>query len=64
MLLYALVAINLYMVSLPDTGFDRHKITLILYHKELGLAAFALAAIRVAWRVANVLPALVEQLPF
>ena len=63
-LLCALVAMGLYMVSLPDAGFDRRKITLILYHKELGLAAFALAAIRVAWRVANVLPALVEQLPF
>ncbi|HSW22764.1 MAG TPA: cytochrome b, partial [Burkholderiaceae bacterium] len=34
-----LVVMGLYMVGLPDVGFDKLKITLILYHKELGLVA-------------------------
>ncbi len=62
-LLLALVALGLYMVTLPDAGFDRKKITLILVHKEYGILALALAALRLAWRVGNVLPALVEHLP-
>ena len=62
-LLLALVALGLYMVRLPDVGFDTAKIRLILYHKEMGVLAFALAMLRLAWRVTNVLPRLVENLP-
>jgi cytochrome b561 len=35
-LLMGLIALGLYMVGLPDAGFDTKKIKLILYHKELG----------------------------
>jgi cytochrome b561 len=63
LVLVVLVVSGLYMVSLPDAGFDTKKISLIIYHKELGLLALALAALRLAWRLANVLPRLVEHLP-
>jgi len=62
-LLIVLVALGLYMVSLPDVGFDTRKIALILYHKELGVLAFALVALRWVWRLGNVLPHLAENLP-
>jgi len=62
-LLIALIALGLYMVSLPDAGFDRKKITLILVHKEYGILALSLVAVRLAWRVGNALPALVEHIP-
>ena len=61
--LIALVVLGLYMTSLPDVGFDTRKIALILYHKELGILALVLAALRLAWRVVNALPKLVEYLP-
>jgi len=64
LLLCGLLAMGLYMVELPDAGFDKRKVELILYHKELGLAAFAAAAIRLAWRAVNPLPALVGTLPY
>lgn len=62
-LLVALIAVGLYMVSLPDAGFDKKKITLILLHKEYGMLALVLVAPRWAWRIGNVLPALVADLP-
>lgn len=62
-LLVALVALGLYMVSLPDVGFDTKKIRLILYHKELGMLALVLVIARFVWRLTNVLPQLVETLP-
>lgn len=62
-LLATLVVLGLYMVSLPDAGFDTRKIALILYHKELGILALTLALLRLAWRVAHALPALVATLP-
>ncbi|HEY2976932.1 MAG TPA: cytochrome b [Burkholderiaceae bacterium] len=61
--LVALLAMGLYMASLPDVGFDTRKIVLILYHKQLGLVALMLAALRLAWRVGSVLPSLVRTLP-
>src|SRR6185312_11446064 len=64
LVLIALVAVGLYMVSLPDTGFDARKIRLILFHKELGVVAFVLAAPRLLWRLGNALPRLVETLPY
>ena len=62
-LLITLLVMGLYMVSLPDAGFDTRKIALILYHKQLGMLALALAVVRLAWRVGNALPSLVEMLP-
>jgi cytochrome b561 len=61
--LAALVVFGLYMVSLPDVGFDTRKILLILYHKQLGMLALVLVLLRVGWRAAHALPALVETLP-
>src|SRR5438105_12394166 len=61
--LVALIVLGLYMVSLPDVGFDKKKVTLILYHTQLGLVALVLAALRLAWRVGNALPRLVESIP-
>jgi len=63
LLLSALVALGLYMTRLPDVGFDTWKIRLILYHKELGIVALMLVALRLVWRVGNALPRLVENLP-
>jgi cytochrome b561 len=63
LLLPGLIASGLYMASMPDVGFDTRKIVLILYHKEVGILALALALLRLAWRVGNTLPALVETLP-
>jgi cytochrome b561 len=62
-LLLGLAGVGLYMASLPDAGFDQRKITLILYHKEVGMVALAFAVVRLAWRVSQVLPRLVEHLP-
>ena len=63
LLLSALVALGLYMTSLPDVGFDTWKIRLILYHKQLGMVALTLVTLRLLWRAGNVLPHLVETLP-
>ena len=62
-LLIGLAAMGLYMVALPDVGFDTRKIVLILYHKEVGMLALALFAVRLAWRVTNILPHLLGELP-
>jgi cytochrome b561 len=62
-LLLALVALGLYMVQLPDVGYDQLKITLILVHKALGLIALAAVLLRLGWRVGNLLPELVAGLP-
>ncbi|SHE59647.1 cytochrome b561 [Microbulbifer donghaiensis] len=62
-LLIALIVQGLYMTGLPDVGFNKQKILHILAHKEYGMLALGLAAIRLAWRLGNVLPVLVENLP-
>jgi cytochrome b561 len=62
LLLGALVVLGLYMTRLPDVGFDTWKIRLILSHKQLGIVALTLVALRIVWRVGNVLPQLVETL--
>lgn len=62
-LLVGLVVLGLYVAQLPDAGFDKTKIRLILLHKELGILALMLAALRLAWRVGSLLPRLVEGLP-
>lgn len=61
--LATLIVVGLYMASLPDAGFDKTKIALILFHKELGLVALAAAALRLAWRFGNALPQMVERFP-
>ncbi|MDB5860933.1 MAG: cytochrome [Ramlibacter sp.] len=63
LLLLVLVVMGLYMVQLPDVGYDKVKITLILVHKALGLLALAAVLLRLAWRVGNALPELVAGLP-
>jgi cytochrome b561 len=62
-LIVALVVVGLYMVRLPDIGFDARKVTLILVHKQVGVAAFLLVCVRWIWRQINVLPRLVDTLP-
>lgn len=62
-LIVALAAMGLYMVRLPDVGFDTTKITLILVHKALGMLALALTVPRLAWRLASALPRFVDGLP-
>ncbi len=62
-LITTLVGLGIYMVGLPDVGFDSKKIYLILTHKEIGILVFALVAARLAWRELNPLPRLAETLP-
>jgi cytochrome b561 len=62
-ILGALIGLGLYMTRLPDVGFDTWKIRLILYHKQLGILALTLVALRVLWRIGNALPRLVDTLP-
>lgn len=62
-LIMALAGLGLYMVTLPDAGFNLKKITLILYHKDFGMLVLVLAALRLAWRVGNVIPQPTEHLP-
>ena len=42
-LLIVLIAMALYMVRLPDAGYDREKIFVILLHKAVGMGAFGAA---------------------
>jgi hypothetical protein len=62
-LIVALVAMGIYMVRLPDVGFNSTKIILILVHKEIGVLVLALAAARLTWRLLNPLPGLVGTVP-
>jgi cytochrome b561 len=62
-LIIALVGLGIYMVRLPDVGFDNKKIVLILVHKEMGVLALAVAALRLTWRQVNPLPPLVDTVP-
>jgi cytochrome b561 len=62
-LVMGLAALGLYMVTLPDVGFNTKKVTLVLYHKEFGVLVFVLLATRLAWRVTHILPRLVEHMP-
>ncbi len=62
-LVIGLAALGLYMVTLPDVGFNTRKIELILYHKEIGVSVLVLLAVRLAWRLTQTLPQLVAHLP-
>jgi cytochrome b561 len=63
LIVIGLAALGLYMVTLPDVGFNTTKIMLILYHKEFGMLVLGLLATRLAWRVTHILPQLVAHLP-
>jgi cytochrome b561 len=63
LMVIGLAGLGLYMVTLPDVGFDTTKIILILYHKQFGILVLVLVAARLAWRVTNLLPQLVAHLP-
>jgi Prokaryotic cytochrome b561 len=62
-LVIGLAGLGLYMVTLPDVGFNAKKVTLVLCHKECGVLVFVLVIARLAWRVTHMLPRLVEHLP-
>lgn len=61
--LAVLVATGLYMVAMPNVGFDTAKVTLILVHKAAGMGLLAAVVMRLAWRLANRMPRLVAGLP-
>jgi cytochrome b561 len=63
LLVVGLAALGLYMVTLPDVGFNTKKVILVLCHKEFGVLSFVLLAIRLSWRVTRILPQLVVHLP-
>lgn len=62
-LIVALAGLGLYMVTLPDVGFNLKKITLILYHKDIGMLVLVLVVLRLAWRLSNVIPQATKDLP-
>lgn len=57
-LVVGLLAVGLYMVSLPDAGFDKTKIVLIVYHKEFGILVLMLVLGRLVWRIRSPMPRL------
>ena len=57
-LLIVLTVLGLYMVRLPDAGYDTEKITLILVHKAVGMVALVFVLARLLWRLAGALPQL------
>lgn len=50
LLVVGLLALGLYMTRLPDAGFDKKKIVLIIWHKEYGIVVLVVVAARLAWR--------------
>ena len=62
-LLIVLTVLGLYMVRLPDAGYDTEKITLILVHKAVGMVALVLVLLRLLWRLGAALPQLSPGLP-
>lgn len=62
-LILGLVGLGIYMVRLPDAGFDEIKIALILAHKQIGILVLMLALIRLLWRQLNPLPELAQTVP-
>jgi cytochrome b561 len=61
--LVVLLVMGALMVAMPDVGYDRAKITWILVHKAVGIAALLAVALRLIWRAANPLPQLAGGLP-
>lgn len=58
-----LLALGFYMTSLPDSGFTKEKIILVLLHKELGMWVLFLVMVRLLWRWCNVSILLPDHLP-
>lgn len=63
LLVIGLVILGLYMVTLPDVGFNTEKIYLIFYHKAFGILVLMLLVPRLAWRLTQILPQLAAHLP-
>ena len=57
LLLLVLLAVGIYMVRLPDVGYDQNKVLVILIHKAVGMGALVVALVRLAWRARSPLPA-------
>jgi cytochrome b561 len=60
LLIIGLLALGLYMVGLP---ISMQKLKLYGWHKEFGILALMLVIFRLAWRLANLLPALPTYMP-
>lgn len=63
LLIVVIIGLGLYMVELPDVGFNLQKIKLIFLHKELGMLALAFVLLRFVWRLGNVIPLLPLTVP-
>jgi len=63
LLIITLLGLGLYMVDLPDVGFNALKIKLIFLHKELGTLVLFLVIMRLIWRLCNVEPLLSPHIP-
>lgn len=63
LLLAVLLAMGLWMVRMPDVGFDQDKILVILAHKAVGMGAMAVAVLRLAWRMTGAQPGLAASVP-
>lgn len=61
LLIIGLLILGLYMVGLP---ISLQKLKLYGWHKELGVLALMLAAIRLFWRFINITPILPATLPY
>lgn len=60
LLIIGLLAVGIYMVYLP-IGLE--KIKLYGWHKEFGILVLMLVALRVAWRLSNIVPFLPSHIP-
>jgi cytochrome b561 len=63
LLLVGLSLLGLYMARMPDAGFDKSKVLLVIYHKEFGMAALVLVVVRLAWSATGVQPELASNVP-
>lgn len=63
LLIIGLIGLGIYMVRLPDVGFNTKKVTLVLWHKELGIWVLLLVVLRLFWRWLNVVPELPPTVP-
>ncbi|ALD91516.1 putative cytochrome b561 [Cupriavidus gilardii CR3] len=61
LLIFAAFGLGLYMTDIP--GFTPTKLKLYSWHKWLGVTVFALAVLRVLWRLTHAAPAPVAGMP-
>jgi cytochrome b561 len=57
-LIIFMLILGLYMVSLPEVGFNTTKINYIFIHKEIGLWLLLLVIMRLIWKISNQVPQL------